>query len=67
MLSKIYRARSNAVHSSEKSMGDFDSDKEVEVLKSSEDYLRLLLKYVIAHPDMEDSNSVDRVKRRRYS
>jgi hypothetical protein len=65
-LTKIYKARSSVVHSTKKSKGDFDTSEETEILRSSEDYLRLLLKYVIDHPDMEDSNTVDKAKRRKY-
>jgi hypothetical protein len=66
ILTKIYKARSGVVHSTKKSKGDFDTSEEIEILKSSEDYLRLLLKHVIDHPEMEDSNAVDKAKRNRY-
>ncbi len=66
-LNKIYQARSGVVHSKKKPKGDFESPEEIEILKNSEEYLRLLLKYVIDHPEMEDSIVVDKAKRKKYT
>lgn len=65
-LTEIYKARSKAVHSTKKSKGDWDTAEEIAILKNSEDYLRLLLQYVLDHPEMEDSVIVDKVKRAKY-
>jgi hypothetical protein len=65
-LNKIYQARSGVVHSRKKPKGDFDSPEEIGILRNSEDYLRLLLKYIVDHPEMEDSTVVDKAKRKKY-
>jgi hypothetical protein len=67
ILTKIYKARSNVVHSKKESKGDFDTAEEIEILIKSEEYLRLLLKYIIDHPEMGDSKEVDNAKRLKYS
>lgn len=66
-LGKIYDARSGIVHSRVTRGEDWESESEISLLKDAEDFLRSLLQYVLRHPELEDSNAIDRSKRELYA
>jgi hypothetical protein len=66
VLKKIYSARSASVHSNKAAKRDWGTKEEMDLLNASEDYLRVLLNYVLRNPEMESSLAVDEAKRAKY-
>jgi hypothetical protein len=66
-LQNIYDKRSAIVHSTKESTKRYwNTDDEITILQNSEQYLRVLLKYILRNHRMRSSVNIDKAKRECY-
>jgi hypothetical protein len=65
-LGQIYRKRSQLVHTGLGSSDDWKTSDELAFITKAEEYLRDILKYILANPKLADSSEIDRKKLELY-